>query len=110
MGRYIIKLKDHYLEWSTIVDAPVTFGMTLDEFRAHYQAEYGAQGMRDFEERLKRVEAKGTSAIDRALDEVIVRNRAGPDEHSLRKHEIYKAYCLREPIRNGWRVPSADDD
>jgi len=28
MPRYIIKLEDYYLEWSTVVDAPVTFGAT----------------------------------------------------------------------------------
>ena len=63
--RYIIKLStprgDRYLEWSTIVDAPVTYGMPLDEFTAYYRDQYGAEGMRALPERMARVEAKGTS-------------------------------------------------
>lgn len=39
MGRAIIKLndgkRDWYLEWSTVVDAPVTYGMSLKGLKAH---------------------------------------------------------------------------
>lgn len=56
MGRYILKIKDHYLEWSTVVDAPVTFGMLLPEFKEYYRDEYGRDGYRELKHRLERVE------------------------------------------------------
>ena len=65
MPRYIIKLPtpigDRYLEWSSIVDAPITYGLTLEEFTDYYRSEYGDQGMRDLPDRMARVEATGTS-------------------------------------------------
>lgn len=96
MPRYICKLEHEgqpiYFEWSTIVDAPVTYGMTLEQFTEYYQEQYGRQGMFDFEERMKRVEAKGTSAHNyRDVEEVIAANRAGPDEKALSKEELVKS-------------------
>lgn len=61
MGRLIAKLGNHYLEWSTVVDAPVTFGMTLEEFREHYREQYGAASMAELEQRLARVEGSTDS-------------------------------------------------
>lgn len=50
MGRFLIRLDGdegpRYLEWSTIVDAPVTFGMTREELATHYRDEYGRAGRR----------------------------------------------------------------
>jgi len=110
LPRYIVKINpttdpdgDRYLEWSTVVDAPVTYGMTLDEFKDYYRSEYGADGMRRLPERLERVEKKGLSAIDYSnLNELLVANRAGPNETYLTTKEIYTAYCLNKPIREGW--------
>jgi hypothetical protein len=94
MPRYIIKLADKYLEWSTIVDAPVTNGMSLEEFKEYYKSEYGVQGLNGLEERLKRVEEKGTSSIyEGSVDEVISGNRAGDNEKKLTKEEIIEKYC-----------------
>jgi hypothetical protein len=102
MGRFICKFDDgptaYYLEWSTVVDAPVTFGMSLDEFKAYYRDEYGRQGMDfGFEERMKRVEEKGTSSqLDSCVDDVISGNRAGKDETCLSKEQIIEWYCRRK--------------
>lgn len=64
MGKFIIKIHDHYLEWSTIVDAPITLGMSLDEFRAYYQDMYGrADAMYGLPDRIARADATGTSAL-----------------------------------------------
>jgi len=111
MPRYIVKLHDHYFEWSTIVDAPVTFGMTLDEFTEYYEAEYGHDGMRDLPERLARVEEYGTSGLcgQTPNDLISGYNRAGPDECYLTLNEVYLAYCLHQPILNGWLVPERDE-
>lgn len=54
MPRFLIKAtrdRDAYLEWSTIVDAPVSIGT-----RAGYVTQYG-------EERLSRTDEHGTSAM-----------------------------------------------
>lgn len=102
MGRYILKLHEHYLEWSTVVDAPVTFGMTLDEFKDYYQAQYGYNGSQDLTQRLERVERKGTSShIHDNAEDVMAGNRAGRNETSLTPEEVYQAYCLMQPV-NGW--------
>ena len=96
MGKYIVKLEGKYLEWSTIVDAPITFGMTLEEFRKYYKDEWGRQGMNDLDRRLVRVEEKGTSAFDsESAEDTILLNRAGPKEKSLHHEEIIEFYCRR---------------
>jgi len=100
MARTILKLhddqnnKDYYLDWSSIVDAPVTFGMDLDEFKEYYAEEYGATGMKDFEDRMSRVECKGSSSfIYNSVEAVIECNRAGVKEECLSKEEIIRKYC-----------------
>lgn len=100
MPQYVIKLsdrgKDYYLMWSTIVDAPITPGMSLDEFKAWYRDEYGRLSFEyELPERLKRVEERGTSCRDQTLDEVISCNRAGDNESELTKEQIIEAYIRR---------------
>ncbi len=108
MPRYICKFrdgdKDYYMEWSTVVDAPVTFGMSLEEFKEHYKEEYGNQGMRmEFEERMKRVEEKGTSSrLDDSVEDMIQGNRAGKDETCLTVEQIIEGYCRN---RDESRIP-----
>lgn len=98
MGRYIIKLKDCYLEYSSIVDAPTTFGMSLKEFKKFYRAQYGENGIHELEARLERVKQYGTSAIPpETAESFLSGNRAGPDESELTPDEIYQAYCVPPP-------------
>lgn len=101
MPRYICKFtddatqRDYYLEWSTVVDAPVTYGMTLEEFTDYYRNEYGRAGEADLEERMKRVEAKGTSSqVDGDVRSLIRGNRAGDKESSMTYNEIVAEYCV----------------
>lgn len=95
MGRYIIKIEDKYLEWSTVVDAPVTWGVDRKDFEKWYLREYGESCRDEFDRRMIRVEEKGTSSfMHDSLDEVLKGNRAGPGETSLSKDEIYQEYCL----------------
>lgn len=94
MARYIIKIKDKYLEWSTVVDAPVTICATLDDFKEYYIAEHGKASIGELAYRLARVEAKGTSShIHGSLEDCIVGNRAGDNEETLTLDEIYEKYC-----------------
>ena len=104
MGRGIIKLEkggeSRYLEWSTIVDAPVTWGMTLDEFKEYYRDEYGAEGMRRLAERMARTELKGTSFyLDADVSHTIRHNRAGDCEACLAPDQIWEKYVDRAPSK-----------
>lgn len=68
MGRLIIKIEDpvdrkeYYLEWSTIIEMPITWGVTLPDFCEYYRWQYGRQGMKELPERLARVEQTGLSS------------------------------------------------
>lgn len=96
MPSYIVKLDRKYLVWSTISDAPETYGMTLDDFREYYREKYGSDGMQRLPERLARVDAKGTSAIDDdCANDTIWLNRAGPKETKLHVDEIVEFYVRR---------------
>lgn len=106
MGQYIVKLKEHYLIWSEIVDAPLSSGMTLAELKRWIRGSYGSEGMRQLPARLERVERKGTSSLrDESAVSSIWLNRAGPNESTLTIEGIYRHYCLNEPMRDEWIVP-----
>jgi hypothetical protein len=100
MPRFIIKLtkgdQSRYLEWSSVVDAPVTMGLTLEQFRVYYAHEYG---LSDFNERLARVEVQGHSSIPRCdqgvetLEDFVSCNRAGPNETELDIDGLWEYYC-----------------
>lgn len=95
MPRGIIKIKDKYFEWSTVVDAPVTCAMNMDELKEHIKARYGSEGLDDLPDRLFRVDKDGCSFHDRTLDDVICCNRAGDNEEHLSSGEIYEQYAER---------------
>ena len=101
MARMIIKLsqenKSWYLEWSTVVDAPVLVCSSLEEYKKWYQEEYGRSSMDELERRLERVESKGTSSmIHDSIDDLILPNRCGKNETSLSKEQIIQYYCTEE--------------
>jgi len=117
MPRYVCKLDGLYFEWSTVVDAPVTPGMTLPEFEAYYRDEYGRSGFPLLAERLARVEATGTSSlIHRSVDEVIEHNRAGRDERCATREQIVaglraaKKKSVRERLGRDKSVPGHPGD
>ena len=93
MGTCIMKLDGRYLEWSTIVDAPVTELMTLEEFETHYRYQYGQEGMDGLPRRMKRVEDRGNSFFGGMTNDDIIRhNRAGEGETKLTREEIIEQY------------------
>ena len=100
MGRAIVKLndgtRDWYLEWSTVVDAPVTWGMTLDEMKAYRLEKTGTDGMRDWDAVVARLAEKGASWHDSTdLYATLCFNRAGKGETCLTDTEIVAMYCHR---------------
>lgn len=97
MGQFIVKLAGRYIVWSTVVDAPVTYGMTLDELREHVQQRDGSNGLAALASRLERVEQYGTSSPHHeSPDEVMWLNRAGRNETALTKAQIIEHYIKRK--------------
>ena len=96
MGEGILKIGGKYLLWSTISDAPVSYGMTLDELRAHVKEETGRRGLLELERRLMRVEEKGTSFYqDRCVEDTIQFNYAGEDRTCLAIDQIEQHFIKR---------------
>jgi len=106
MARYIVKLTDpksnvdYFLEWSTIVDAPVTYGMSEIEFREYYREYYGTSSDAILNGRLDRVNLTGISAVGGTLNEVTRNNRAGENETNISLQEILENYCINHA---SWR-------
>jgi len=110
MGQFILKIKDektnrdYYLEWSTVVDAPVSYGFELEAFREYYRGEYGESAMRELPPRLERVEKYGCSVMDSSdtAESLLKSNRAGEKGRRLTKEQILSRYCrkhLGEPSK-----------
>jgi len=91
MPRFLLRLDDDlFVEWSTVVDAPVTYGMTLNEVKGWLEAD-GTRAEVDKPAALERLLTTGTSHIDVdqfGPDSAIVCNRAGPGEKHLSKSEL----------------------
>lgn len=97
MPHYIVRLKKgeevRYLEWSTIVDAPITYGMERAEFASYHRAEYPNEAI---EPRLARADLHGTSAMDgTTVKGLLALNRAGPRETSLDFDGIWEKYVTK---------------
>ena len=91
MPRYVVHHEGIFFEWSTIVDAPVSYGMTQEEYEKYYLYKYGSSAMEDFPARLERAVQNGTSCHRKmSFDELIKGNRAGPNETEISKDEILK--------------------
>jgi hypothetical protein len=96
MGRGIVKLADNfYVEWSTVVDAPVTYGMTRPEMLKYIMSEYKTP-QEGAESRLARADTTGTSFHGyENIDSFIAVNRAGPNESRLTLPEMIAEYTYK---------------
>ena len=89
MSNYLVKLDKYIVEWSTIVDGPLTEPLTRKQMIEHLQVEYGREGTRDLEERLKRLDEKGTSSMfDKDARSAVAGNRAGPNESEISYEDL----------------------
>lgn len=110
MGRVIVAV-DHgearyYMEWSSVVDAPITRGMRLTEFLDHFRAEYGQTGMRQLADKLDRANRYGTSCLrPTSFDEYIAGNHAGLHGTEATRGQIVSHYVLGMP-----KVPGRSED
>lgn len=96
MPRYIIKLTkkkiDYYLEYSTVVNSPITHGMTFEEFEKYYYQQYGLNSKQEFIARMQRAKETGTSAFLDSLSYLISVNKCGENGKRLSKKEFIKKY------------------
>ena len=93
MVHYIIKLKQYYYLQSSVVDAPITDSLDIDQLTQQIKIREGEEGLRKLPARLKRVEEKGTSAFNySSVEELIACNRAGENENHLSMDELIKEY------------------
>lgn len=99
IAKFTHKKIDYYLEWSSIVDAPVTWGMTLEEFKVYYKEQYGLQGMKELPERLERVDKYGTSSYyNESTKSLICVNNAGPNSKRASYAYIVEHYCIKKDV------------
>lgn len=107
MSRCIVKLDDDkFIEWSSVVDAPVSAWLT----RTAASARWG-------EDRVARADRNGHSARDmkpRPPGEFATFNRAGPNEESLTLDAIIRRYATDadpdEPLTPGDIMPTWSND
>ena len=91
MSRFIGKIEDKYFEYSTVVDAPVSVLMSLEDFKNYYKEEYGEQAMPGLKKRLDRADEKGTSSlIDDSFESMISCNYFGDGKQELTAPEFIK--------------------
>src|SRR5262245_46149389 len=107
MPKYIIRLPNpddpddyRYLHWSTIVDAPTTYGMTRVELEAFTLEWDGKNGLEDLAERLARADRYGISAQpagSTTWEREVSGNSAGPNETELDHRGIWQRYVVERP-------------
>lgn len=89
MGRGIVKLAaNKYVEWSTVVDAPVSYVFTKDE--SFDKAETA---------RIERADKNEHSYLDSPPGDYIGFNRAGPYESCITKEAILRRYESEEAYK-----------
>lgn len=98
MPRYILHHEETglFLEYSTIVDAPVSTAAPYDEFLEFMCHEYGHHDVESHKARLERARVKGCSSHDPTEDlrSAIICNRAGRDETEMSFEQFVKHYFI----------------
>lgn len=92
--------KEVYVIWSSIVDAPVTYGCTMKQIKNFWKEEYGRSGLESLEHALQ----SGAKRIF-TIQEASTVNRAGKGETHLTVAQIVDYYFVRKgkgPQPVGW--------
>lgn len=96
MGRYIVKFRGHYMEWSTNCGGPISFGYGRDEFIDWYVSQYGPGCIKDLLESLRRVDQCGSSSWQYSCSYLVENNTAGHSKSRLTADEIYQIFCVEK--------------
>lgn len=111
MPHYLVKLADdEYVEWSTIVDAPITYIMNREEAIAYTENE--SESTEKGKDRVARVDEKGHSAHyfgPETPEQLVAGNRAGDKEKPLSLAEIRERYRIKSNPQEP-SDPPADPD
>lgn len=98
-GRCIIKLKkddqEWYLEWSSTIDAPITFAMSKEEMTIWLRK----QRWFDFEieNLMKQLDKTGCGLPNvKSVEDLIKDNRAGENKECLTYEQIVEKFCLKQ--------------
>lgn len=95
MPRYAVRVEDRgrefWLEWSTVVDAPITYGMSRDEYREYVRDERGREGLERLDLRL------ATDWLPPLLADEYSGNRAGLNGSWLTLAQLVDHYCHGRP-------------
>ena len=103
MGQSIVKIKDKYLVWSSVVDAPITYGMTRAAVLAWLRDEHGRSSFDYWQRAVAETDADPAEKIKDA----IIGNRAGKNEQPINADGVYRRYV---ELRCGDRGPDSPDD
>ena len=97
MGKLIVEFGGRYLEWSSVVDAPITYLMSDEQLKEHLLQSYGyEEGLKDFEHRMERVRKHGTSSrLGETKEDLLRHNRAGDKEKRVKTEtEMVERYSM----------------
>lgn len=83
--------KEVFIIWSSIVDAPITYGSTMKQIKNLWKQEFGRSGLENLESALK----AGTKRIF-TIQEASTVNRAGLNETHLTPAQIVDYYFVRK--------------
>jgi hypothetical protein len=101
--------RDWYLLYSTVVDAPVSRGMTFEEYLDFYEKSNGEKlTPEEIEEKKDLFKKNGTDFQFEEVGSLLKCNRAGIDEQCANKEEILEYYC-HNPDKYPMAVKSNDD-
>ena len=99
MGRFIVKLdKNKYVEWSSIVDAPVTFILNKKEMLSYLDEMYGKSCYFKNRKDINLADEKGTSSFMYGLEILKSYNRAGEKEEVISFDEIMERYKRKKEM------------
>lgn len=103
----------NFLEWSTVVDAPTTYGVPRGEFDEYARKQYGNHYFEtEHEARMELAVQNGTSSrVPRptSFEELIAHNHAGPDGACLSLEEIMAEFGQLPPDYR-WGDPDEELD
>jgi len=101
MGRGIVKLgPNQYVDWSTVIDAPVSYVLTADEMIERRIRQAKKEAEESTREALERADRTGTSYLGITGVKVIDDNRAGEDESKLTREQLIEKFTYREESEN----------
>lgn len=84
MGRFLVKIKERYVLWSTVVDAPVNVFKDKAHCRAELLVEWGRVAELGIDEAIATCDERGVSSRRYTdVKDAVSYNRAGKNETSL---------------------------